>query len=167
MTEPGSEREKARSDALIALREFRARIEVNERGDPVSLDLLDSPVVDAQLEYLKPLTSLESVYLNGLTRITDAGLKHLLGLTKLRELDLSGSAVSPKRRTITDTGLEFLRDLRNIEKLNLDRTEVTDEGLRHLTSFTCLRTLGLKETHVTRAGVDRLKQVLPDCEIIL
>jgi len=52
MTETESERGKARRDALIALRELHARIELNESGEPISLDLLDSPVVDGQLEHL-------------------------------------------------------------------------------------------------------------------
>jgi hypothetical protein len=98
-----------------------------------------------------------------LVRITDAGLKHLQGLTSLKELDVSGSTVSPERRTITNAGLEYLRDL---EKLNLGRTEVTDEGLRHLIPLTGLRMLSLKETHVTTAGVNRLQRTLPDCEIV-
>ena len=166
MTEAESEREKARGDALIALRELRARIELNESGDPISLDLLDSPVIDGQLEHLSQLPGLEFVYLSGLTRITDAGLKHLRGLTSLKELDISGSTVSPGRRTITDAGLENLRNLRKLEKLNLDLTEVTDEGLRHLIPLTQLRVLSLKETHVTAAGVNRLQRALPDCEIV-
>jgi hypothetical protein len=166
MTETESERGKARGDALIALRELHARIELNESGEPISLDLLDSPVVDGQLEHLSQLASLEFVYLSGLTRITDAGLKYLQELTSLKELDISGSAVSPERRTITDAGLEYLRNLGNLEKLNLDRTEVTDEGLRHLILLTHLRVLSLKETHVTAAGVSRLQRALPDCEIV-
>ena len=56
------------------------------------------------------------------TLITDAGLVHLKGLTKLQELHLNETKV-------TDAGLAHLKDLTNLQTLNLRFTQVTDAGL--------------------------------------
>ena len=58
-------------------------------------------------------------------RITDAGLKHLRGLTKLKTLDLNG-------RPITDAGLTPLAELKNLHRLLLDSTKVTEPGVATL-----------------------------------
>ena len=49
--------------------------------------LPNTKVTDAALEHLKGLTKLQTLYLNG-TRVTDVGLEHLKGLAKLRDLNL-------------------------------------------------------------------------------
>jgi hypothetical protein len=51
------------------------------------LDLGEAEVTDAALKDLKALKKLKSLNLHG-TKITDAGLNHLAGLTDLRSLDL-------------------------------------------------------------------------------
>ena len=53
------------------------------------LDLADTQVTDAGLEHLKGLTKLEELYLAG-PQVSDAGLEHLKGLTSLQHLYLSG-----------------------------------------------------------------------------
>jgi len=185
----GKKREQADDEALVAFRELRARVELNDDGEAVSLDLLDSPVVDEHLQHLKVLTKLERVYLSGLTRITDAGLQHLTNLTNLKELDISGSVANPNRRHITDTGLEHLKGLTNLEKLSLNHTQITDAGLAHLMGLHSLKMLDLRNTMVTdlaleflwrlkklellnladtkvsAEGVSKLQKALPNCEI--
>ena len=59
------------------------------------------------------------------TQVTDAGLMHLKGLTKLELLYLN-------RTQITDAGLEHLKGLTNLEDLWLNGTQVTDEGVKKL-----------------------------------
>ena len=75
----------------------------------------------AKKEWLStvPMLSLKS------TLITDAGLVHLQGFTKLKYLDLSLTQ-------ITDVGLAHLKGLSNLETLNLNHNRVTDVGLAHL-----------------------------------
>ena len=58
-------------------------------------------------------------------RFTDAGLAHLEGLTKLREIDLGNW-------NITDAGLEHLRGLTELKLLKLEAIDVTDEGIKNL-----------------------------------
>ena len=50
------------------------------------------------------------------TKVTDAGLEHLKGLTKLRFLELTNARV-------TDAGLAHLRGLTQLEDLQLYGTE--------------------------------------------
>jgi hypothetical protein len=64
-------------------------------------------------------------------------VRHLAGLSRLRHLDLSMTAV-------TDRGLEALRGLPALESVNLSWTRVTDAGIRHLAG--CER---LREVHLT------------------
>ena len=68
--------------------------------------------------------SLEYLTLAG-TRVTDAGLEHLVGLERLRELDLSETA-------ITDAGIEALAELRGLQVLRVERTGVSEAGVRRL-----------------------------------
>ncbi len=59
------------------------------------------------------------------TQITDAGLEHLEGLTKLEGLWLNGTQV-------TDAGLVHLEGLTKLEYLYLWNTQITDEGVKKL-----------------------------------
>ena len=59
------------------------------------------------------------------TPITDAGLVHLTGLTKLQTLNLACDQ-------ITDAGLVHLKGLTNLERLLLYNTQVTDAGVAEL-----------------------------------
>ncbi len=91
--------------------------------------------------------------------MTDGGLKHLKGLTKLQSLDLSHTEV-------TDAGLEHLRGLTGLQSLNLMWCiKLTDLGLEHLKALRKLQTLVLSNTNVTDAGVKKLRQALPNCKI--
>ena len=72
-------------------------------------------------------------------RITDAGLKHLAGLTKLEYLNLQG-------QHITDEGLKHLSGMTNLQTLSLSFSGITDEGLKHLDGFQKLRSLHLYGT---------------------
>ena len=92
------------------------------------------------------------------TRITDAGLVHLKGLTNLERLLIGGNEIN-------DTGLAHLKQLANLERLFLDKTQITDVGLGHLKSLANLKTLGLAGTKVTDAGIAELQKALPNCKI--
>ena len=68
--------------------------------------------------------------------ITDAGLKELAGLTKLRALDLWGT-------NVTGTGLKELVGLSDLQTLNLWRTPLTDEGLAQIERLPSVTSLDL------------------------
>ena len=94
------------------------------------------------------LKDLEILYLHG-TQVTDAGIRHLEGLTKLEQLDLSNTKIS-------DAGLEHLRQLANLQSLDISDTQLTDAGLQHLTCLSGLELLDLSNTDVSDAGMEHL-----------
>ena len=71
------------------------------------------------------------------------------GLTSLRELDLSMTAVDDRR-------LAMVAGMPRLQKLNLAGTGVTDAGLVHLAKLTSLVELDLSGTDVTDAGLVHL-----------
>jgi Leucine-rich repeat (LRR) protein len=118
-------------------------------GDVLYVDLSETQVTDAGLKHLRGLTQLQVLTLDS-TQVTDAGLEHLRGLTQLRELQLTNTQV-------TDAGLGHLRGLTQLQWLSLDRTQVTDAGLEHLRGLTQLQQLYLDNTQVADAGLEHLQ----------
>jgi hypothetical protein len=57
------------------------------------LELRNTEVTDAGLEYLKGFNQLEQLNLEN-TEVTDAGLKYLNGLIQLESLDVEGTPVT-------------------------------------------------------------------------
>jgi hypothetical protein len=108
-----------------------------------------SPVTDAGLEHLKGLTRLRGLAIVE-AKATGVGLEPLKGMAQLQTLDFD---LTP----ITDVGLKYLKGLRHLQLLHLGRTKVTDAGLEHLKVLTQLRTLDLWDTQVTDAGLEHLK----------
>ena len=90
--------------------------------DVVSVTLDYSAITDAQLKHLEGLTRLRELRT---CQLTDAGLGQLEGLTQLRVLGLTGTAVS-------DAGLQYLRGLTELQRLYLGGTNVTDKGVQDL-----------------------------------
>lgn len=78
-------------------------------------------------------------------RVTDDWLKNLAGQTELRNLQLSGTAVTSK-------GLVHLRNLTNLERLNVCLTAVSDDGFEHLAGLTKLRRITVCASQVTGTG---------------
>jgi hypothetical protein len=105
------------------------------------------------------MTKLELLDLGLCEDLCDAGLVHLQGLSRLRELTLRSTKV-------TDAGLVHLRGVKGLESLDLRYTKVTDAGLAHLAPLTRLRTLDLRGTNVTGPGVRKLNQTLPKVRIL-
>ncbi len=81
--------------------------------------------------------------------ITDSGLENFKGLTKLKELDLSGLDIS-------DKGLMFFAGNTNLERLSLNYTRVTGTAFQTC-AFPRLRSLDLGKTSITDAGLGHLK----------
>ena len=67
---------------------------------------------------------------------------------------------------VTDDGLCHLEALAELRVLNLDNTYVTNRGVRLLGRFQRLELLNVYHTLITEEGHERLKAVLPECEII-
>ena len=65
---------------------------------------------------------------------------------------------------ITDAGLEHLKSLPNLERLDINLTRVTDAGPQTLKGFKQLRWLDLPVMETTPEGIADLKRTLPDCQ---
>ena len=155
LVNPGGKPQSAtepNDDPVAVIKKLGGEVTFDERnpGKPIiGVDLEETKVTDAGLVRLKGLTSLKELYLST-TEATDAGLEHLKGLTSLETLYLADTQV-------TDAGLVHLKGLTNLQTLILDGTETTDAGLAHLKGLTSLETLYLEDTKVTDAGLVDLK----------
>lgn len=89
----------------------------------ITLDLGGAAIVDADLPRLRELPHLSHLYLDQ-TRVSDAGLNHLVGLD-IEHLELEGTAIS-------DAGLPILGQMHNLERLLLTGSKVSDDGLKAL-----------------------------------
>ena len=88
---------------------------------------LAQKIGDAGLSRLPALTSLQSLDCSGCRgKITSDGMRHLAGVTGLRELDLRDVSV-------TDSGLDHLAALKDLRTLRLTKVgKVTDQGVIRL-----------------------------------
>ncbi|CCH03425.1 Leucine-rich repeat, ribonuclease inhibitor subtype [Fibrella aestuarina BUZ 2] len=93
------------------------------------------------------------------TQITDATMATIGKLKNLQKLHL-------ERTAVTDAGLRQLGSLTYLEYLNLYGTNITDAGLANLAGLKSLRTVYVWQTKTTEAGIAKLKQALPNVEII-
>ena len=92
------------------------------------------------------------------TRVNDAALESLAGLTKLRRLNLDYTAV-------TDKGMAYLK-LLPLAELRLDSAGITDAGAEQLKSMASLKVLNLYHTLVTEDAYRALAAALPQCKIV-
>jgi len=103
-----------------------------------------SGITDDGIAHASGLKQLESLDLSFCKRITNAGLKHLEGLTDLRELNLY-------RTQIGDAGLESLKGMHHLRKLNLGRTKITSDGVETIGQLISLEELDLDGAEIARA----------------
>jgi len=146
------------------------------------LDLDRAQVTDAGLEHLARMSKLDSLNLNW-TRVQGTGLKHVATFQNLHRLDLAGTQLTDDammhikglnnldflwltNARVTDAGLAHLAGHKRLETLILYGTQVTDTGMDHLKGLLALRHLDVRGTRVTAAAVAKLRQALPNCEIL-
>ncbi len=85
------------------------------------------------------------------SKFTDACMRDIAGLQKLKRLYLDGAR-------ITDEGLKQLK-VNKLEDLSLKATRVTDRGIDEIKHMTSLRYLDLRDTKVTKAALMKLKGI--------
>jgi hypothetical protein len=127
----------------------------------VSLRLLRlnwTPLTDDGLRHIERLPKLAMLYLSG-TRVTDEVVKHIKVLNSLKSLQLSHTG-------ITDSGIAALQGFADLTHLGLDGTVVTDVSIPILASFKSLRYLNIADTELTAEGKQKLRDALPECEVV-
>jgi internalin A len=119
----------------------------------------------------------------GGTRITDLGVSKLAQLGKLRQLDLSGAAITvngvktlasfPELRRLSlwnvagvdDSAALYLETLGALTSLDLSNTPIGDATLARLAKLSNLRRLYVSETNVTPEGVAAFRTQHPACVV--
>lgn len=135
----------------------------------VDLDLSGSTVTDADMTPIYSAQKLTKLNLYQ-TQISDAGVENLRGIvrslfpsnalpTRLVSLNLDATRV-------TDAGVETLSIFPALTFLHLGRTAITDAAVESLAKLTKLEKLHVTRTGVTDSGVARLREELPQCEIV-
>jgi hypothetical protein len=127
---------------------------------------------DANLAVFRNLPDVTTIELNNNPRVTDDGLEHLAGLSKLRVLYLYRANVKGpgirhlprnlqvlmlRHSPLTDEGLASLKNMPRLSTLRIGFTNVTDRGLAHLSELSALEDLELRNTDVTDAGLEHLR----------
>lgn len=82
--------------------------------------------------------------------LDDDSLKNLIGLESLKRFTLFDN------RRVTDAGIAHLKQLPNLEYLDLRNTRMTDGGLKHFAAMNRLETLVLEGSQFTDNGVEHL-----------
>lgn len=84
----------------------------------------EQSIEDSELACLVGLTDLRELNLTKLKGFTDAGLKHMSGLTSLTKLIMFNND------EVTDVGIQHLASLRKLEEIHIVATRVSEKGLR-------------------------------------
>ncbi len=116
----------------------------------VEVHLSNSRVTDADMAPLAGLTELRSLELMA-TNVSDAGLAQLKPLVNLEELNITS-------HRITDGGISGLAELRNLRRLMLRGCALTGEGLAHLQTLGRLQQLDLGQSRASDAGLASLEK---------
>jgi hypothetical protein len=133
---------------------------------------------DEGLAAIAGLADLEVLMIGDATAVCDAGVAHLAGLPKLRNVHISNGrigdgalAVFGKMPSIqslslqgnhfSDAGLKHLAGLKQLRSLwvGMGKQPITDAGARHLAGLTGLEQLDLQRSRLTTAGVAALKDL--------
>jgi hypothetical protein len=107
---------------------------------------------------------IEGLYLDN-AGVTDAGLRHLKRMTRLRQLRIRHLPFRVRRGaparpiTFTDAGMVHLKGLTRLESLNLIGLPITDAGLEAISDLPALTDLGLFRTSVQGTSLARLKSL--------
>jgi hypothetical protein len=136
--------------------------------------LLGPQTDDLKLEILEDVPQLRILTLTN-TRVTDEGLARLARFRNLNCLyvgnidhtKLIGSAGErlATRPLAGGKGLGALKDLPNLQVVQLIGPGTSDDDLEGLAQLKQLRLLDLKDTRVTKEGIAGLKKILPNCAI--
>jgi WD40 repeat protein len=113
-------------------------------------------LTDAGLKHLGRLVKLRSLRLIG-TGITDAGLANLKGMTGLVVLELPPQ--------ITDAGVAHLQGMPALSSISLNDTQITDAALKYLEKVPHLSYVSAKGTKVTDQGIKALQKVFPNAVV--
>jgi hypothetical protein len=117
------------------------------------------PATDEHLRLMAWFPDVETVAINR-SKVTDAGIKHLAGRSKLWWLEMEAIDIG-------DEGLLQLKDLPSLITLRLNDTRVTYEGVKQiLPRFNKLQELWINRTRVTPEEVAAIRAAWPKLQVV-
>ncbi len=133
---------------------------------------------DDALQSVAQLKDLEVLMIWKPNRLTDAGMKHLAGLSKLQYLHINDGGLgdaalaifsrlprlerlSLQGNSFSDDGLKVLAGMKQLKTLaiGMNHRPITDAGVRHLSGLTALEELDLQRSQVGDKGIAALKNL--------
>jgi Leucine-rich repeat (LRR) protein len=114
------------------------------------LDLTDcNRISDAGLAHLQGLTKLRNLSL--CPRITDAGMQHLAGLTNMVAISFQNCSVTEE--SVTEESFSALAGMTKLKELDLYRTRVGDNALLAIADAKEMSKLKLRDSAITTRGI--------------
>lgn len=151
-----------------------------------AIRLSEPKFADEDLQLLGECRDLESICLFQCADLPENGLRHLLRLKELRELRIQAPSTTegdlrvlgqvPKlidlelfHTEISIGSMAQLGKVSQLEQLSLQRCSrpVTDDDIEPLTKLKNLTDLLITPTEITDAGLERLRNALPSCRILI
>lgn len=132
------------------------------------LKLWHLPKIDgAGLSFLSSMGELEHLDLSTCFGITDEGLEHIKSASRKTSASCLKTLYLDNLPKITDAGVSHLAGHTNLEELTLIHCVLlTDECLQYFKNMSSLTYLDLSYCEgLTAPAVEKLKRVLPDCDI--
>ena len=129
--------------------------QIEYAGGTVSEDRLPDPLLPQFLSRRK----LVSVTLHESAN-ADAALRHVARLTRLDNLWLINT-------TVSESGLAQLERLHHLKMLSIQGVPVSDASLAHIEHLSDLKLLLIKDTQITQQAIEKLKQTLPNLEVLV
>lgn len=139
---------RADSRPIIVTRDWDEILRVLE-DHPSPRLVANGQMTDAVLAEIAGVDHLTSLDLAGSHALTDDGLGVLARLSRLEQLDVSGTAIG-------DPGLEVLRELRALKTISLDGTRITDAGAARLAHCEVLEHVSLRWTRTGDGAIRAL-----------
>lgn len=153
-------------------------------GDLTSLERLEivhTHFTDEGAKHLDKLTNMKRIQI-GSREATGAAVAPLRAMKQLRELDLhDGQATTEGVKyaseipsltvlrvygPVKDEGMQHIGKLVNLEMLIVQSAQITDAGLAPIAGLKKLKRLEIQGNKITDAGVAKLKESLPDLEVV-
>lgn len=123
------------------------------------IDLADTYITDASLKQLAMSKTINYVDISKCNELTDAGIKHLVGLKSLRGLILE----SPR---VNDKTLQIIMEMPQLTELGVKSPcRITDLGLERIMNLKHLKNLNISGNFFSASKLRLLKE-LPDLEIL-
>lgn len=137
--------------AVRHIAELGGTLDFDDAGQLVGVDLAGDRVSlsDADIPCLLAVPHLKQLKLSG-AAVTNVGLRQVASISGLAELSLLDAQID-------DAGLRQLTQLKNLSSLSIRRSsQVTDRGLGYLKQLPRLTKLGLLEVGITNRGLNQL-----------